>query len=296
MKHVFVVNPAAGSNSDKSELIDRINALDFEKEIYFTKCEKDAVSFVRTYLDIHGDNDVRFYACGGDGIINEVANGLINTNAEFAVIPCGTGNDFVKAFGGMETFDLNNVVKGNAKKIDCLKVNDTYCVNVCNFGFDAIVAKTANELKLKGKKNPYGGGIVKAIFTGMNNKVYVEADGELLNEKGKMLLCTLANGQYVGGQFFCAPRSKADDGLIDVCIVKVISIFKFLSILNTYTEGKHFEDKRCKKILKYRQAKKIRMYSDTEFYVCVDGEMLKGNEFNVEMIPSCINFVYPNVG
>ncbi len=293
MKHVFVVNPAAGSNSDKSELIDRINALDVEKEIYFTKCEKDATSYVRTYIELHGDEDVRFYACGGDGILNEVANGLIGTKAEFAVIPCGTGNDFVKAFGGADKFDLNNVVNGTAQKLDALKVNDTYCINVCNFGFDAMVAKTANELKLKGKKNPYGGGVFKAIFTAMNNKVFVEADGELLNEKGNMLLCTLANGQYVGGQFFCAPRSKADDGLIDVCIVKVITIFKFLSILNIYTEGKHFEDKKCAKILKYRQAKKIRMHSDTDFYVCIDGEMLKGKEFNVEIVPSCINFVHP---
>lgn len=293
MKHIFVINPAAGSNSDKSELIAKINSLNVEKDIYLTKCEKDATSYVRTYIELHGDENVRFYACGGDGIINEVANGLVGTKAEFTVIPCGTGNDFVKAFGGAEVFTVDNLVDGTVGKIDAMKVDDVYCINVCNFGFDAIVAKTANELKLKGKKNAYVGGIVKAIFTGMHNKVFVEADGELLNEKGKMLLCTLANGQYVGGQFFCAPRSKANDGLIDVCIVKVISIFKFLSILGIYTEGKHFEDKKCAKILKYRQATKITMYADEDFYVCIDGEMLKRKEYTVEMVPSCINFVYP---
>lgn len=292
MKHIFIINPAANSGSDKKELEDRINALNVETEIYKTKGEKDATAFVSSCIKENGD-DVRFYACGGDGIANEVMNGLVNTNAEFAVIPCGTGNDFVKAFGGADKFTLENVVNGEKRKIDCIKIGDTYCVNVCNFGFDAIVGKTANEMKLKGSKDPYGKGIRKAIFTGMHNKISVEADGELLNESGKMLLCTLANGQYVGGQFFCAPKSEPDDGLIDVCLVKVISLFKFLSILKPYTNGEHLGDPRFANIMKYRRAEKVRMYSDKEFYICVDGEMYSGKEFVAEIVPKSVNFIQP---
>ena len=72
----------------------------------------------------------------------------------------------------------------------------------------------------------------------VKNKCKVRADGEVINPDGKCLLCTLANGQYVGGSFKCAPRAKVDDGLIEVCMIKPISRLRFVKILGTYTEGK----------------------------------------------------------
>ncbi len=97
------------------------------------------------------------------------------------------------------------------RKLDLLKVGERYSNNVVNFGFDTTVAITINKEREKtghGSKDAYTKGVVTALIKSMNNRCTVTADGEVLNPDGRALLCTLANGQYVGGSFCCAPRSK----------------------------------------------------------------------------------------
>ncbi|MBR2590986.1 MAG: hypothetical protein IKE65_08700, partial [Clostridia bacterium] len=203
----------------------------------------------------------------------------------------------VKVFGGAEKFlSVEALVKAEDKKIDLLKVGDRYSNNVVNFGFDTTVAITINEQRDKtghGGKNAYTKGIVKALLTSMKNKCKVRADGEVLNEDGRMLLCTLANGQYVGGSFKCAPRSKPDDGLIEVCIIKPISRLRFVKILGTYTEGKHLDDPSMQDIVIYRQAKKVEVIAPEGFAYSLDGEIIYENKFTVEIAPGAVNFACP---
>ena len=106
-----------------------------------------------------------------------------------------------------------------------------------------------------------------------------------------MLLATLAQGQYVGGKFKCAPKSDNTDGLIDVCVLKTMTFLGLGMIIGTYTKGKHLDRKRRKIV--YRRAKEIKFYSPKEFDVCVDGEMFKGNNFTVTVMPKAIKLVLP---
>ena len=122
------------------------------------------------------------------------------------------------------------------------------------------------------------------------NDIEVYADGEKLIEK-QLLLCTLAQGQFVGGKFKCAPKSDNTDGLIDVCVLKTMTFLGLGMIIGTYTKGKHLDRKRRKIV--YRQAKQIRMFGPKEFDVCVDGEMIKGQDFTVEVVPNAIQIVLP---
>ena len=125
---------------------------------------------------------------------------------------------------------------------------------------------------------------------GRFNNIEVFADGEKLNEK-KLLLTTLAQGQWVGGQFKCAPKSDNTDGLIDVCVMKTMTLIGLGMIIGTYTKGKHLDKPRKKFV--YRRAKEIKMVSAEEFDVCVDGEMIRGKEFKVESCPKAIKLVPP---
>ena len=142
MKHVFIINPNSGKQELKEELFNKIKEKQNEinYEIYVTKGSKDATNYVKEYLTKNTE-EVTFYACGGDGTINEVVSGMIGyNNAILACYPCGSGNDFVKIYGGKENFlDLNKLINGNEEKIDVMKVNDKYAINVTNFGFDASV-------------------------------------------------------------------------------------------------------------------------------------------------------------
>lgn len=299
MKCVFIINPHAGE-ADNEEKIRReaagIEGADCE--FYVTKAVGDATEFVRNWCKEHAGEEVRFIACGGDGTINEVFNGAVGQkNVSVSCYPCGSGNDFVKAFGGAELFlDIAKLITAPTRKLDLLKVGDRYSNNVVNFGFDTTVAITINKERDKtghGGKNAYTKGVVTALIKSMNNRCTVIADGETLNPNGKLLLCTLANGQYVGGSFKCAPRSRSDDGLIDVCMIKPISRLRFVKVLTPYTNGEHLDDQSMKDIVIYRQAKEVEVIGGEGFAFSLDGEIIYSDRFTVKIAPSVLDFAVP---
>ncbi|MBP5210167.1 MAG: hypothetical protein J6125_04820, partial [Clostridia bacterium] len=105
MKHIFIVNPAAGKR-DATPVVSRaVEAVSgYDCELYRTTAPRDATRYVRLRCRESGE-PMRFYACGGDGTINEVAEGTLGfPNASFSCYPCGSGNDFVKYYGGAERF------------------------------------------------------------------------------------------------------------------------------------------------------------------------------------------------
>ena len=312
MKHLIVFNPGAGKNDGRAEAFralikEKFAGLDYE--VYETEGPRSVIPFLRKYLPEQKDT-VRVYACGGDGTVHEVVNGLVGAkNAELAILPMGTGNDFVKTYGvtneEIEQYrNFEPLIKGQPVEIDVSKLTGgnlkepMYSVNVINFGFDAIVGARGNYYKehglpagVKEGTNPYDYALKNdAMKHGRFNDIEVFADGEKLNEK-QMLLATLAQGQWVGGQFKCAPKSDNTDGLIDVCVLKTMTFLGLGMIIGTYTKGKHL-DKPRKKIV-YRRAKEIKMVAPQEFDVCVDGEMIKGNNFTVEVCPKAIKLVPP---
>lgn len=295
MHYIFIFNGREDKLAAAESVKAQIEAL-AEKpsfEYYYTTAPKDATVFVKNYCAEHKDEEVCFVACGGDGTINEVACGIVGEqNKCFAIIAMGTGNDFVKYWPGKNFKSVEGLLKGEVSKIDAIKVNDTYCVNITDIGFDAVVGDTGAILSARGWKGAYRWGIVVAILTGRFNNIHITADGELLNKK-KMLLCSLANNHYVGGEFFCAPRAVNNDGLIDVCLVKTISLFKFLALLPVYTAGKHLDDPRFEKIIVYRQAKKVKVDTPKTINICIDGEMISGTHFTAEIIPASVRLVIP---
>ena len=300
MKHIFIYNPMAGKDSTaaiaalKEKMKEYDGKLDYE--FYDTKAAGDATVYVRKRCE-ETQEELRFYACGGDGTANEVLHGLVGCpNASMTCYPCGSGNDYVKYYGGAAKFlDIDALIAGTEKAVDIMKVDDRYALNVINFGFDTVVAETMIKVKHKkiiGGKHAYTTGIVKALLTAMKTKGEVFVDGEKLNE-GKMLLCTVANGKYVGGSFCCAPRSVNDDGLLEVCLFKPISRFTFIKVVGVYEKGQHLDDPRFAKHIVYRRGKSVRVSAPEGFAFSLDGEIVRKNEFTIEICPGALRFVVP---
>ncbi len=192
---------------------------------------------------------------GGDGTAYEVTAGLAYTDCALGIIPAGTGNDIIKTLGvpkkPLEA--LEYILTHPKQQIDLGRYNDHLFINVCGMGFDVSVL----EHSLKAKKYvhgllPYLYGLIKTIFTFKPASMTITIDGETL-EGDSYLICSVANGRYIGGGIPIAPQAQIDDGLLDVVIVKSIPNYKIPKYLPGLLSGKilsfpitsHF---RCKEV------------------------------------------------
>ena len=299
MKHVFIINPAAGKDNSYENIRAILDAqqVNVDYELYQTQAPGDATAYIRQYCEAYKE-PVRFYACGGDGTLNEVVNGAVGfPHASISCYPCGSGNDFVKYYGGKKVFwNLPELLEGKEEYIDLMRVGNKYAINATHFGFDSSVAQTMMNVrrkKLIGGKNAYTTGVVVGLFKAMRNKCSVTVDGELLNPKGEILLCTIANGQYVGGAFRCAPRSLDNDGLLEVCVVHPVSRLKFMKLIGSYQKGTHLEDPKLSNVFSYKRGKKIEIEAPEGFVYSFDGELIRQNRFTVEVVPAALRFAVP---
>ena len=297
MKHIFIINPKSGKEDTTAYIRQQLEKTDFDWEIYNTTAPKDAIRFIREWCGKH-DEEVRFYACGGDGTLSEVVNGAAGfENASVSCYPCGSGNDFVKNYGGAEKFlDIEKLCRAENQSIDLIKVNDDiYSVNIVNFGFDAYAVKTMNSVRRKpliGGKNAYNTGIVTAILKAMKNVAEITVDEKPFFDE-KFLLCTVANGQFIGGKYRCAPRASLDDGTLDLCLVKTVSVPKFASLIGLYEKGEHLDSEKFRKYICYTRCKKVDIKASEGFFISVDGEIYDGNNFRLEVIHKALKFGIP---
>lgn len=302
MKHLIIVNTHAGHGKETKAIAEEaFKGLNYE--IYETVDQRSCISFLKNYFKDNKKELTRVYACGGDGTLHEVVNGLVGVpNAELALYACGTGNDFAKVYGGKDKFlDFKKLIDGKVTPIDLTKLEGPsmsepwYSINVINFGFDAIVGAKGNENKKKGIKDPYGftHAIVPAILHGRFNKATIYADGENLNGK-KFLLGSVAQGQYVGGEWHAAPKSDNTDGLLDVCCVKTMTFLGLMTkLFGAYHDGKHVDNPKLAKKVMYRRSKEVLITAPEDIDLCVDGEMIRGNDFRCTIVPQAIKFVIP---
>ena len=299
MKHVFIINPAAGKDNSYENIRALLDAqrVKVDYELYQTQAPGDATAYIRQYCESYKE-PVRFYACGGDGTLNEVVNGAVGfPHASIGCYPCGSGNDFVKYYGGKKVFwNLTELLEAKEEYIDLKRVGNKYAINATHFGFDSSVAQTMMNVRRKkfiGGKNAYTTGVVVGLFKAMRNQCFVTVDGELLNPKGEILLCTIANGQYVGGAFRCAPRSLNNDGMLEVCVVHPVSRLKFIKLIGSYQAGTHLEDPKFADVFTYKRGKKIEIEAPEGFVYSFDGELIRQNRFTVEVVPAALRFAVP---
>ena len=150
MKHLFIINPAAGIKDRSRQYIEEIEHifadLDEPYEIALTEYPRHATEIARAHA--RRGTPLRIYSIGGDGTLGEVLAGCYDCkNVELAAYPSGTGNDFIKVFPGLPFADLAALVHGESETIDILRYNDSVCINIVNCGFDANVAYNVRRFK-----------------------------------------------------------------------------------------------------------------------------------------------------
>jgi YegS/Rv2252/BmrU family lipid kinase len=299
MRHIFIINPVAGKGRSQSEIAGNINALlknrELQYEIYYTRYKGDAKSFIDSKC--MDKSPVVFYACGGDGTLHEVINAAVYySHASVGVIPCGSGNDFVKNFDNHYIFgDIEAQVSGRTVKIDMIKAQNEYAVSVCNIGFDADAAFNMHKFK----KIPFitGSGcyilsVLYCLLKKLGKKLKVVLDDDYTFE-GTFLLGVAANGHSYGGGYKCAPKALINDGVIDICFVNKMSRFKILGLIGSYKNGTHLKNEKLKEYITYKKCSKARIISTEKINVCIDGENYVFDEVDFEIVPQSLNFHLP---
>lgn len=299
MRHYFVINPASGKGKAQTALEQQIHSVCREAgvdySVYHTTAVGDAERFVRETCAAGGVN--RFYACGGDGTLCEVVNGAADfAGAEVGVIPVGTGNDFVRNFKPAEKFfDIAAQLKGSIRRLDLIKYNDRYSVNMLNTGFDCEVVRSVVSIK----KNPlipgklaYLAGIVKNFVKKPGVNMTVSVDGGAPQEKELLLTC-IANGEYCGGGFHSAPLGAVDNGKMDVCFIRNVTRRKFISLLPAYKNGTYLSRSDIKDIAEYITCSRLDIQFPAPQYISIDGELEQYERMAITALPGALRFCLP---
>lgn len=299
MKHIFIINPVAGNGKYQIEFEKLIQSyFKGEKnlyEIYITKGKGDS----KVYVEKKCKENIPyiFYACGGDGTVHEVINVACRyKHVSVGIIPCGSGNDFVKNFTNNNNFfDIDSQVNGSTEPIDLIKIKDEYVVSVCNIGLDADAAFNMHKFK----KIPFISGsacyylsVLYCLVKKLGKKLEIQFDdGQVI--KDNFLLSVVANGSYYGGGYKCAPYASVNDGLLDVCLIKKISRFKILNLIDKYKIGEHLVNENIKKICTYKKCKGVTIKSNVPINLCVDGESYVYDKVELEIAEGVVNFNIP---
>ncbi len=303
MKHCFIINPASGKATTKEGLEDKIRAAceaaDAEYSVLFTRSRGDAARLIREYFDANREDELRFYACGGDGTLCEVVCGVMaledRERVSVGVVPVGTGNDYVKNFSPIESFlDIGAQLEARAVEVDILKCNDLFAVNMINIGFDSeVVVKTADFKRKRfiPSKLAYICGLAVTLVKKPGVEMEVSIDGgERLHKK--LLLTTFANGSFCGGGFHSNPEASLDDGNIDTLFIKNVSRTKFVLMVGDYKKGTHLVDK-YKHIIENIKAREYDITFTRPTNVSVDGEIAKMDSARISVESRALRMLVP---
>lgn len=300
MRHVFILNPVAGKNRTAMELRGKIDAYfsrhpELEYSIRVTDGVGSATRIAQEECAV-GDR-VRLYACGGDGTLQETAAGLPvdDDNAELAVIPCGSGNDYVRTFGEKEDFlQIADIVEGTAVAVDAVDCGDRISLNIASMGMDAAVGFKMQRYKnLPGVSGSmaYNIAVADVFFHPIGEQMDIEIDSVdgPVHREGRYLMALAANGQYYGGGYCGAPKAVPDDGLLDFVLVKKIPRAQIPFVLGKYKKGEH-DGIAC---LEHIRGTGMRVRAAKSMVCNVDGECFDTEAMSFTVIPHAFRVVMP---
>ncbi len=305
MEHIFIVNPISGK-ADASlflvpQLIEAAKRADVPYKILLTERPRHAVELAQQAA---ANGAVRCYACGGDGTLNEVFEGVWragNPQAEVASVPCGSGNDFIRNFGvAAEFLDIGDSIAGHSVPIDLMRTHRGVAAAICSVGVDAEVAYRIpkyRRLPFCGGQMAYNLSIVERLLGKMGRRLAVEVDGRRYEDD--YLIVTICNGTSYGGGYLAAPTADLQDGTLEVVLVKKIGRLKIAGVLAGYKRGAHIENGRVaaeyRPILQYLHAKHVRVTpcDGRKAVINIDGECGPDVCLEAQVLPGAARFVLP---
>lgn len=288
----LIVNPVAGGGRGLRNLPRIVSSLEDRATlaaVHLTQAPREAIDVAAAFA-ARGLRPI--VAVGGDGTVNEVANGLASTSttrAFLGVVPSGRGGDFARSVGIPRDLAgaLNRLHVGTPRSIDVVRAEfddgtSRIFVNVGGVGFDAEVAARAARSRLPGATAPYLVGVAGALRRFGTRQVTVEVNGERL--VGPVLAVVVANGHSFGGGLRIVPDAQPDDGCLDVAIIGDVSRFDLLRQVPRVYRGTHVQHPQFTVV----RATSVRVVADDPMPVQLDGEVVGSAPVTFVVAPAAL--------
>ena len=295
MKHLFIINPAAGKYDHTEELSANIKAVcdkhDLKYDIRISKQPGDCTAITKKAAA--SGEETRVYACGGDGTLNEVVCGAAGA-ADLAVthFPCGSGNDFIKNTSDPSAFfDLERLLDPEEATLDLIQVGEDYSLSICSMGIDARIGteiQTYKRLPLVSGKGAYNLSTVVNLIKGIHRHYVVEFNGDTIDDR--FTLICVCNGRYYGGGYCPVPEAMPDDGKLEVLLVKKVSRLQVAGIIGKYKVGRYAE---FPEVFRHFSTDRVVIHCDREEVINLDGEARWGKDVEIKLSDQKLRFFYP---
>jgi len=295
-----IVNPVAGAYSTRrkwpriSKLLRHVG-LSFDYE--YTEGVGHAIEIAR----VAASDGYRYVVVvGGDGTVNEVANGILystgSSNTSLGIVSTGTGSDFARSVGIPRDYATACSFLTSSRRllIDVGVVEykskgqslQRFFVNAAGVGFDAAVVEATERLpKYFGGTIPYVAGLLRTLFGYRNKSVVVHLGNKV--EAKRILSVVVANGCYFGGGMYIAPQAELNDSLLDVMTVGDIGKFELLKALPKVYKGTHINHPK----VRMEKATHVIIESSERILVHADGELLGEGPASLWLMPAALSIV-----
>ena len=295
MKHLFIINPAAGSRNQteiyRKKIAEACEGKGIDYRVAISAAPGRCMKIARQAAETGAE--YRIYACGGDGTLNEVVNGVAGyDNVAITTFAGGSGNDFARMFSDPEAFrDLDRLLDAEEVTFDLIRCNDDLAMNICSVGLDARIGTDVSSYKriplLQGFR-AYAASTVVNVIKGISEHYVVQINGETIDAK-QTLVC-VCNGRYYGGGFNPVPEADPCDGLLDVLLIKKVSRLKVAAVIGKFKDGRY---KELPNIVRHFRTDRIRILCDKPTPVNLDGELRIAQEVTMSIADKKLRFFYP---
>ena len=293
MKHLFIINPAAGSKDRTAIYFEQIHkycqGLNYDIAISDApgKCTEIARKAAQS------GEEIRIYSCGGDGTMNEIVSGVAGyPNVAVTMYSGGSGNDFTRVFDQPGAFrDLERLLDAEEVTFDLIRCNEDYSLNICSVGFDARIGTDVasyKRLPLLNGFRAYAASALVNTIRGVKEHYVVEINGERIDDEFT-LICA-CNGRYYGGGFNPVPEADPADGMLEVLLVKGVSRLQVAKLIGAYKNGKYAQ---LPKWVRHIATDRVNIVCDKPSPLNLDGELRMAEVADIRLAEEKIRFFYP---
>jgi diacylglycerol kinase (ATP) len=286
-----IVNPAAGRGRVRSfrDAILNRSVARMSSALFESRSAGDEERVTREAIE---GGATTIVAVGGDGTCARIANAILRTDSRcsLAVIPSGTGNDFAKTLGvdrytPEQVADL--VERAEPIPIDVGRIEETYFINSCGFGFDASVLEATRRVRfLKGDAIYIYSALAQILtYRGLG----ISTDSNAASDARSMLMLTVSNGRFLGGAFRIAPLASVVDGQLDFGFFSDCNLIDRVRLFAEALRGTHLGHPS----VRTERARMMSLRFSAPPMMEVDGELLqaRSSTVRIECLPRALNVI-----